>query len=259
MTAARLPIDQPIELFLVDVDNTLSNGGGLPFNLNLLLEVQALSARSRKDRVVPPIALITGRPQPYLEAVQQAVASPVPGVFEFGYGVYDLIRERSATNPAWTPAMAEVREQLIASCEEEFVAARKGRIRYGNTTSVTIIPTAPNTMESLHYPSFKVSREFSDTYTLHTGPTTIDFVPRDIHKGIGVLWLAEVLKVPVARVAAIGSSSTDLPMFREAAVSFAPLNAIPPVKAEATVVARGSHTGGVIEAYHALIAHNESL
>jgi hydroxymethylpyrimidine pyrophosphatase-like HAD family hydrolase len=114
-------------------------------------------------------------------------------------------------------------------------------------------------MESLHYPSFKVSREFSDTYTLHTGPTTIDFVPRDIHKGIGVLWLAEVLKVPVARVAAIGSSSTDLPMFREAAVSFAPLNAIPPVKAEATVVARGSHTGGVIEAYHALIAHNESL
>ena len=148
MSGDRLPLSEPVELFLVDVDNTLTQGGGLPFNLNLMLEVQAMSARARKDRAVPPIALITGRPQPYLEAMQQAVASPVPGVFEFGYGVYDLLRERAATHPAWTPAMAAERERLVERCEQEFAASRRGRLRHGNTTSVTVIPSAPDSIES---------------------------------------------------------------------------------------------------------------
>jgi HAD superfamily hydrolase (TIGR01484 family) len=259
MSGTEIPLTHPVELFVVDLDNTLNPRAGRPLNLTMLAEVQALSARSSKDRTVPPLALITGRPQPYLEAMQQAVASAVPGVFEFGYGLFDLITGRLAVNPAWNPELERVRGDLLKRCDEEFMKPGRGRLQKGKKTAVTIVPLTPDTVESLHYPSFKVSREFTDSFMLHTGPTTIDFVPQNIHKGIGLQWIAEVQQVRTSRVAVMGDSTTDLPMFREAGVAFAPMNAAPAVKAEAHIVTRGGVTAGVIEAYNKIIDHNASM
>ncbi len=82
-------------------------------------------------------------------------------------------------------------------------------------------------------------------------------MPTNVHKGVGLLWIADAERIPVEHVACMGDDTSDLPMFKAAAFSFAPLNAPAGIKSEAKKTTRGSSTAGVLEAYDLLIAHNQ--
>ena len=55
-------------------------------------------------------------------------------------------------------------------------------------------------------------------------------------KGKDARRIIESLKIPVNQVACIGDDLTDIPMFAECGVSFAPANAMAAVRAAATIV-----------------------
>jgi len=62
--------------------------------------------------------------------------------------------------------------------------------------------------------------------------------PPGVDKGSGLTRLAEILGVKTTETIAFGDWLNDLALFREAGLSIAPANAVPEVKAKATIVSR---------------------
>ncbi|NLC52569.1 MAG: HAD family phosphatase [Firmicutes bacterium] len=65
--------------------------------------------------------------------------------------------------------------------------------------------------------------------------------PQGVDKGSGLTRLAEVLGVKTTETIAFGDWLNDLALFRDAGLSIAPANAVPEVKAKATIVSRFSN------------------
>ncbi|MBA2133178.1 HAD family hydrolase [Capillibacterium thermochitinicola] len=62
--------------------------------------------------------------------------------------------------------------------------------------------------------------------------------PQGVDKGSGLTRLAEILGVKTTETIAFGDWLNDLALFRDAGLSIAPANAVPEVKAKATIVSR---------------------
>ena len=260
MPARTLPVDGPIRLFVTDLDNTLNPYEDDPLDLALLAEVQVRNRASVDDPTVPPLTLLTGRPQPYLYAMLQAIDGRLPGVFEHGVGQFSLgAAESVRMHPAWTRERAAQRRKLLQLVEGAMVEPGWGTVQIGKLAAVTVIPTPPQTAFTLEEPSRILLERVDDAYTLHVGPKVVDFVPDGVDKGAGVRWLAETLGIPAAQVAAMGDSTTDAQMFPEVGLGIAPANAPDDVKARAVLVTAAPTTAGVLEAYDALITHNRNV
>jgi Cof subfamily protein (haloacid dehalogenase superfamily) len=74
---------------------------------------------------------------------------------------------------------------------------------------------------------------YGDRYDLcFSHASLLEMQHKEANKGAALLWLAGALSIPRARVFCIGDQENDLPMLH-AAVSFAPANAAPAVRAAA--------------------------
>ena len=71
--------------------------------------------------------------------------------------------------------------------------------------------------------------------------------------------IIESLKIPVNQVACIGDDLTDIPMFAECGVSFAPANAMAAVRAAATIVLTKNGGEGAVRELVDLILRPEGL
>jgi len=254
-----LPVHQPIQLCVVDLDNTLNPSEGQQFNLPLLERIHERNHESEEDATVPPLTLITGRPQPYLECMLQITASRLPGVFEHGLGMFNRLTDKLQFHPKWTPGLAHGRERLLALCEAAFVAPKRAFVQIGKVAALTLVPLRPHTAAELEPIAEEVLREVGGGFSLHIGPKVVDFVPEGFDKGAGVRWLAKALHVPLSAVAVMGDSTTDALMFPGAGLSVAPSNAPQMVRNQAKLVTDEETTAGVLEAYDRLIAHNRAI
>ncbi len=256
MPPSPFALDRPIRLFVTDLDNTLNPHEDAPFDLALLAEVRARNDASAEDPTIPPLTLVTGRPQPYLYAMLQAIGGRLPAVFEHGFGLFDFAADRIDTHPAWTAEHAAARQQLVDRCTSTFVDPGFGTIQIGKLAAITLIPTAPETALTLADRAHALLNDSGAGFALHVGPKVVDYLPDGFHKGTGVRWLAEATGVPAAQVAAMGDSTTDAQMFGEVGLGIAPANAPAEVQAQAGYVTAAPTTAGVLEAYDAIIAHN---
>ena len=76
-------------------------------------------------------------------------------------------------------------------------------------------------------------------------------------KGKDARRIIESLKIPVNQVACIGDDLTDIPMFAECGVSFAPANAMAAVRAAATIVLTKNGGEGAVRELADLILRPE--
>ena len=77
-------------------------------------------------------------------------------------------------------------------------------------------------------------------------------VPAGWNKWVALRVLLESMELPAAALAAVGDGSNDLEMVTHAGVGFAMGNAVPEVKAAASMVVACNDTGGVAEAIERL-------
>ena len=87
-----------------------------------------------------------------------------------------------------------------------------------------------------------------DVTMVASHPYLIEGLPRGVHKGHGLTWLADYLKIRQAEVLAIGDSDADVPMIEWAGVGVAMGNASPAAKAAADWVAPPLEEDGVAAA-----------
>src|SRR5437867_4870928 len=77
-----------VRLVLLDIDGCLTAGEASPLNFGVLDQLQQVNRRAAEDPMVPAISLCTGRPEPYVELMTQAIAGYLPAIWENGAGLY---------------------------------------------------------------------------------------------------------------------------------------------------------------------------
>ena len=97
-------------------------------------------------------------------------------------------------------------------------------------------------------------RGWDDPSFLPTRGTFVEVLKKGVHKGSGLLKLADRLSVPHDRVYAAGDGYNDVDMLLAAAGAFVPCNGSPEAKAAATHVVRSNNDGAVAHAIEILDA-----
>ena len=240
-----------IRLVVVDVDGCLTPGEGGAWDWEALGVLQDLNARARRGEAAPAITLCTGRQEPYVEAMMQAIGGFVPCVYENGCGLYLPDGYRFLEHQAITP---EVRATLAAAktrLYNDIVAPGLGYFQPGKEVSLSVYPAAGRGVRSMRQRIVASLSGLPETLTLHTSATCVDITPAGIDKGQGVRWLAEVTQIALQDMGGIGDSPGDLAFLRLVGASAAPANAMAQVKEHAHYVSPFRNGKGVVD----IVAH----
>lgn len=90
----------------------------------------------------------------------------------------------------------------------------------------------------------------------HPFPNDLEILSGGLDKGIGLSWLADHLKIPLAHIMAIGDEESDLPLLQKVGLSVAMQNGAEPVKKAADFVTASCDEDGVALALEKFILRN---
>lgn len=241
-----------IRLFVLDIDGCLTTPFVTP-HWESFSEIRAMNMRAKSDPRIPKLALLTGRPQPYAEAIAQMLDIDMPVIFESGGGMFDPVTTRVRFAPAITPAMM-ARVARMRAWGEALVAERfpHSMTEFAKHTDVGFVDQDPGVIAEI----YRLCRERAaceeDLFEVHRTEISVNVILKVCNKGEGLKWISQVTGVPLGEIAYIGDSSGDLTALRIAGRAFAPANATEAVKAVAEVVPLPT-SQAVLAAYSALV------
>jgi len=247
------PLEVPnLRLVVVDVDGCLTPGEGQPWNFEAFRFIAELNRRAREDPTLPAITLCTGRQEPYVEVLMQAIDAHMPGIYENGGGLYFPRTYRFAENPLITPetkkALAEVKEAL----RRKIVERGLGYFQPGKEVSLTLYPHGVS-VRKLHWAVAEIIRAGDLPLEAEEGATCVNVLPRGVDKGTGVRWLSEETGIPLDEMGGIGDAASDLKFLRLVGFAAAPANASPEVKTKADYVSPYEDGEGVVDILRRLL------
>jgi len=251
-------MSQRIEYFIVDLDGCVTDPFSSP-DWELLSQLRALSDRTLVDDNVPKLSICTGRPAPYTEAVGQWLNVQVPVLFESGAGMLDLATQQVRWNPALPDNALKVSGQVkryIKQLQQEFPDVQP---ESSKQIDAGFVCAESKPMQQLATIFSKHVANHFPMFELHGTDISISAIWPCANKGSGIDWFCREMKVEPANVAYIGDTSGDLPAIARAGISFTPQNGGVENKQQADFVTKGYSTAGVVEAWHQLIAHNQSI
>jgi hydroxymethylpyrimidine pyrophosphatase-like HAD family hydrolase len=237
-----------IKLIVVDIDGCLTPGEAQPWDFSVMQFVADLNRKARQGECPFAVTLCTGRQEPYVEAMMQAIDAHVPGIYENGGGLYFPGQYRFVENPAITleqrASLANVRRVLT----REIVETGMGQFQPGKEVSVTLYPArAGVTFLQLAEVARRALDGRISGLTIMPLVTSVDIVLEGIDKGAGVEWLGREMGIPVAQMGGIGDSSGDLPFLCRVGYSAAPANASADVKSSVQYVSAFENSAGVVD------------
>jgi len=240
-------LDNPVRLVVVDVDGCLTPGEAQPWNFEALSYVAQLNREARHNLQMPAITLCTGRQEPYVEVLMQAIDAHLPAIYENGGGLYFPQEYRFAESPLITPEMREVLSEVKAALRREVVETGRGYFQPGKEVSLTLYPTNRTTVHELYRIAIEVLTAHQAHYTAQASVSCVDILPQGVDKGSGVKWLSDETGTPLAQIGGIGDSTSDLKFLRLVGHSAAPANATDEVKAAVDYVSPYEDGDGVVD------------
>lgn len=236
-----------LRLVLLDVDGCLTPGEGGAWNWTALETIGDYNRRAQQGEELPAVTLCTGRQEPYVEVLMQAIGSYLPGIYEQGCGLYFPGEFRFAEHPHITPA---TREALILSKEtvlSEVVERGMGFFQPGKESSFSVYPLPGTVVGQLQEAIVDALAPYSELLEVHSSVSCVDVTPAGIDKGAGARWLSAETGIPLAAVGGIGDSPNDLPFLRLVGRSAAPSNAADQVRAAVDYVSPYENGEGVLD------------
>ncbi len=201
----------PIRLVLLDIDGCLIAGEAKPWNFRVMEFVAELNRNAREDAGQFAVTLCTGRQQPYVEAIMQAIDSSMPAIYENGGGLYFPSPYRFAQNPSITDAMSETLVQMRRMLRRELVQRGIAYIQPGKEVSLTLYPARTDiTFPQLAELAERALDGQLHGYTIHASVTSVEILPPGIDKGVGAEWLSRETDIPLSQMAGIGDAPSDL-------------------------------------------------
>jgi HAD superfamily hydrolase (TIGR01484 family) len=220
-----------IQLAVVDVDGCLTPGEAGDWNWQALQAIQQLNWRARRGESLPAVTLCTGRQEPYVEVLMQAIGAHVPGIFENGCGLYFPDEYRFDLHPSITVSKIEALGDLKAALQRQVVSTGMGYFQPGKEASLTLYPLPGTHVRDLQRAVRRTLTPHDRLFEVHASVTCVDVTPIGIDKGTGVCWLSSETGIPLAGMGGIGDSPSDLSFLRLVGLSAAPANAAPDVRA----------------------------
>ncbi|MBI4120781.1 MAG: HAD family phosphatase [Parcubacteria group bacterium] len=211
------------ELALLDIEGCLTVRKGEPIPIDeLLYLIDTIS--------FVPLALCTGRPQPYAEAMIQLLGEKAfrkPSIVENGCFLYDPMADRLIPHPKIDAEVKRTFRAIKEHLEEKFPEVG---IEPCKEVCLSLMPPKSVSVESLFEQVRVGMGDFEDEIFLAHSNSAVDITPKGIDKGAGVRFLCEYLGISPESVVAIGDSNGDLPALRIAGRIGCPGNATPAVK-----------------------------
>lgn len=245
-------------MIVADIDGCLSAGTGFPFSQNLLEKLAWANTASKQDPRVPAITICTGRPQPYVECLLQAINGYLPALCESGTVFFEPVSHSILTHPGLgleeERALEDLRSRVAHEMMSETIKPEPGKM-----THLTMIIQPPDTPEALYDKAVKIAAEFGDMFVVELTRICVHFLFRHLHKGSGLLWLAGETGIPVNQMAGIGDAAPDLPFLTQVGYAFAPANASPAVKEACHFVSDRPDAEAMLQLLEKTIAHNQYL
>lgn len=240
-------VQSAVRLVVVDIDGCLTPGEGGAWDWDALRVLQTINQRARRGEAVPAITLCTGRQEPYVEIMMQAIEGYVACIYENGGGMYMPATYRFYEHAAITPSVRDVLGRAKARVREEVVARGLGYFQPGKEVSMSIFPLPGVSVSVLENAVRTALSGLGEAIAVRTSATCVDVTPAGIDKGVGLRWLADVIGIPIAQMGGVGDSPGDLAFLRLAGASAAPANALPQVKAAVQYVSPFEYARGVVD------------
>ena len=247
------PLEVPnLRLVVVDVDGCLTPGEGKPWNFKAFRFIAELNRRAREDPTLPAVTLCTGRQEPYVEVLMQAIDAHMPGIYENGGGLYFPRAYRFVESPFITPEMKKALAEAKEALRRKIVEAGLGYFQPGKEVSLTLYPHGVS-VRKLHRAVAEIIRASDLPLEAEEGATCVNVLPRGVDKGTGVRWLSEETGIPLEEMGGIGDAASDLKFLRLMGFAAAPANAAPEVKAKADYVSPYEDGEGVVDILRRLL------
>jgi HAD superfamily hydrolase (TIGR01484 family) len=196
------------------------------------------------------VTLCTGRSEPYVEVLMQAIGAHLPAIYENGCGLYLPNRFRFAEHPSITAAMRQALAAAKQTLHARVVDTGLGYFQPGKEVSLTLFPQAGTTLHRLYGAVVDLLGDQDGLFTVQRSVSCVDVTPAGIDKGTGVRWLSEETGIPLAAMGGIGDSSSDLRFLRLVGQAAAPANAEAEVKAAVGYVSPLENGDGVLDILH---------
>jgi hydroxymethylpyrimidine pyrophosphatase-like HAD family hydrolase len=236
-----------LRLAVVDVDGCLTPGEAREWNWKALQAISDFNRRARQGAPVPAVTLCTGRQEPYIEVLMQAIGAYQPGIYENGCGLYFPDGYRFVEHPLITVETRKALAAAKAAIYQEVVMSGLGYFQPGKEVSLTLYPLPGITVGRLYRAVAGILRDRDAHLALQASVSCVDVTPAGLDKGTGVRWLSDETGIPLRQMGGIGDSTSDLKFLRLLGRSAAPANAASEVRAAVGYVSPQPNGEGVVD------------
>jgi len=102
--------------------------------------------------------------------------------------------------------------------------------------------------EALDTVKEKLKRKYKDRLKIFKSfPTYLEFVPRDVDKGVGLRYLKRMFGWRTEEIVSFGDNENDIALFRESGLKVAVANAVNDLKEVADIVAPSNNEAGIAD------------
>jgi hydroxymethylpyrimidine pyrophosphatase-like HAD family hydrolase len=249
-----------IRHIIADVDGCFTAGGRDRVDLAICEKVRQWNDASPQDPTIPSFSFCTGRPLPYTHALSQFIGCHVPSLAEFGAVLWDPTNQQHLIHPLFTADCRRKYYELLADAEESLLSSNADiLLEGGKFCQVTLYPRAPRTMADIREWTQEFVDRWSEDYLVDYTHSVMSFLPRGIHKGSGLLWLAELSGLELAEIAGIGDAVSDWEFLSLCGISATPDNGQPFIRERAKWVMETGPRDCIEELYERVMAHNRAV
>jgi HAD superfamily hydrolase (TIGR01484 family) len=219
-----MPLD--LSVVVIDIDGCLTPGEAQPWNFDVLHWVAGLNRRARAGSAPFAVTLCTGRQQPYVEAMMQAIDGFLPAIYENGGGLYFPSEYRFVEHPAITRERRAQLREMRRIIEKELVDKELAQFQPGKDLTLTLFPSRTRlSLTEIAERARTALKNHLDGFSLYASVSSVEILPPGIDKGVGVEWLSQEITIPLTRFGGIGDAPADLTFLKRVAYSAAPANA----------------------------------
>jgi len=252
--------EELIKVIVADIDGCFTGGGRADIDLKMVEKVAEYNKRSKTDPLIPHLIYCTGRPLPYIQAMQQMIGCHLPSISEFGAVIWFPDSQTHAIHPQYSVDDRFDYEKLLLEAEKEFTREESSvLIEAGKVCQLTLYPKKDVTMEQLIEETHPFVERHRDNYTVDYTSAVLNFLPNGVHKGTALDWVSKQIKIPMTQMAAIGDSPCDWRFMELCGISTVPANAKGDLKDKADVAFDSGPADCILDLYDYVIDHNRRV
>lgn len=240
----------PLKLIVTDIDGCISPEESVPWDLDLFWRFARLSRDASAGRGPnPPIALCTGRPQPYPEVLMKILDTRAPAICENGAVLYTLHDNTSRYGPGVTEEKIFGLRAVRAFLETEVLPGMPGAIiQFGKEAQISVFSEGPEVFGEIatRVEAFAEGNGGPEL-VINATHYYLNFSLAGVDKGATLRVLLDELGAAREETAGVGDTVGDLPLRNAVGFFACPSNAQPGLKDSADYVSPYAALEGLLD------------